>query len=56
MSPLCYAGGQWLRLSRAEMLDYDLDPDEGRDDDDDLARCVSCDGSPCTCADDEEEE
>ncbi len=51
MSRLCYAGGQWLRLSRAEMLDYDVDPNEGRDDD--APPCPTCGGLPCACGDDE---
>ena len=53
--PLCYARGQWLRLSRAEMADLDVDPAEGRDDDGDLA-CPACGILPCACGDDEEEE
>jgi len=55
MSPLCYARGSWLRLSRAEMADLDVDPDEGRDDDDDRA-CPVCNTLPCACGDDDEEE
>ena len=54
MSPLCYANGQWLRLSRAEMLDFDIDPNEGRDDD--APPCPVCGGLPCACGDDAEEE
>ena len=33
MSPLCYARGNWRVLSRMEMVDHDVDPAEGRDDD-----------------------
>ena len=54
MSPLCYARGQWLRLSRAEMADLDVDPNEGRDDK--APPCPACGNLPCACGDDEEEE
>ena len=53
MSPLCYARGQWLRLSKAEMADLDVDPDEGRDDD--APPCPTCGNLPCACGDEEEE-
>ena len=52
MSPLCYARGQWRRLSSMEMADLDVDPNEGRDDD---ARAwPMCADLPCACGDDEE--
>ena len=54
MSPLCYARGSWLRLSRTEMVDLDVDPDEGRDDEG--RACPACGNLPCACGDEEEEE
>lgn len=29
--PWCYVGGRFGHFSRAELLDLDIDPDEGRD-------------------------
>ena len=51
--PLCYARGQWRVLSRIEMEDLDIDPNEGRDDD--APPCSACGNLPCACGDDEEE-
>ena len=50
--PLCYARGQWLRLSRTEMVDLDVDPDEGRDDGaerDGWGACPACGHRICVC-------
>ena len=52
--PLCYAGGQWLRLTRSEMLDYDIDPDEGKERDD-FPPCEVCWRIPCDCGDEADE-
>ena len=52
MMPLCYVRGQWLRLSRMEMVDEDIDPNEGRDDG--APSCPGCGNLPCACGDEEE--
>ena len=51
--PLRYVRGRWLRLTAAEMVDYDIDPNEGRDDD--APPCPTCGHLPCACGDDEED-
>ena len=48
--PLCYARGQWRVLSRIEMEDLDIDPDEGKERDE-TPPCANCGNLPCRCGD-----